>query len=86
MSICFNQRDGYPYYSFVNTVKSITESLSFCLDFNKIKHKIYYKKGTIDKRNGNMNKDQYNIYIGGGRENIGRFHNLTSFKMKGQLI
>jgi len=77
---------GTGSYCFTNTVKSITESLSLCLRYNKIKHRMYFVEGKTDKRNGNLNKGQYNIYLLGGKKIVAELHSLVSFELKGQMV
>lgn len=80
----FNTRDKGCNYTFVNTVKTIRDSLSRCFDRHNIKYRAYEINGTIDKRTNNLNKKQYHLYIG-GREMVEAMHKLSSFAMKGNI-
>lgn len=63
-------------------VKSIIDSCCYCLYFNDIDYRLYYYKGRIDKRNGNLNKGVYSINIS-KKNTLRKLKKKASFKIKG---
>lgn len=63
------------------TVKSIIDSCCDCLYVNDIDYRLYYYKGRIDKRNGNLNKGKYLINIS-KKNTLKRLKEKISFKIK----
>lgn len=79
---CVDKR--YLSYHFINTVETITRALSKCLTFNGIEHRVYNRKGTLDKRTGNISKKQYNIYIPAKNNNAKELRKLSKYICKGE--
>ena len=63
---CVLNNNGYKDYERImicGVTKSIMDSCCYCLDRNNIDYKFYSYKGRTDKRNGNLNKDSYQLQI-----------------------
>jgi len=82
--VCHKNKNYSSSYRFCNTVKTITNSLSICLESNGIKHSKTYVDGRLDKRTGKISRPQFNLYI--GKENVDKLHNLSCFQIKGELL
>jgi ssDNA-binding Zn-finger/Zn-ribbon topoisomerase 1 len=82
--VYFKNKNWSSSYRFSNTVKSIVQSLSLCLSYNKINHSVNEHKGRFDKRTGKTNKNYFVIYI--GKEGTKLLEKISSFKLKGFVL
>lgn len=78
---CGFSQKKYKTITFTNTVFSIVEALTECLNYNDVLHKEYEYKGYFDKRTNKRNKSQKQIHILRQKE-IDKFQCKLSYGIK----